>query len=251
VRDGRLLIPGQTCWRVERADQFACIIEAADSSIIRRQRYLSFVGWSGYGPNSRSTCCGRTCACSRRSPRTQAPQSLPSTTGPQLRTSAEIAAAVDGAAARAVGELARDRWRTATGQSLAPIDAAHVVWPRGLEPILHDIDVVIDDRLLRVGSSNLNDRSMGFDSDCDLAIEADANIPEHEDVHRKITSVRDELVSEHLGVSVGEFERPHPIPNLNRHSGLTNPLRIDLAVFGSRCGQPAVSAAGPLDGITW
>jgi hypothetical protein len=38
VRDGRLLIPGQTCWRVERADQFACIIEAADSSIIRRQR---------------------------------------------------------------------------------------------------------------------------------------------------------------------------------------------------------------------
>jgi hypothetical protein len=30
VRDGRLLIPGQTCWRVERADQFACIIDAAD-----------------------------------------------------------------------------------------------------------------------------------------------------------------------------------------------------------------------------
>jgi hypothetical protein len=88
---------------------------------------------------------------------------------------------VDGAAARAVVELARDRWRTATGQSLAPIDAAHVVWPRGLEPILHDIDVVIDDRLLRVGSSNLNDRSMGFDSDCDLAIEAYANTPEHED----------------------------------------------------------------------
>ena len=86
---------------------------------------------------------------------------------------------MDGAAARAVGELARDRWRTATGQSLAPIDAAHVVWPRGLEPILHDIDVVIDDRLLRVGSSNLNHRSMGFDSECDLAIEADANTPEH------------------------------------------------------------------------
>jgi phosphatidylserine/phosphatidylglycerophosphate/cardiolipin synthase-like enzyme len=111
---------------------------------------------------------------------------------------------VDGAAARAVGELARDRWRTATGQSLASIDAADVVWPRGLEPILHDIDVVIDDRMLCVGSSNLNDRSMGFDGECDLAIEADANTPEHEDVCPKITSVRDELVSEHLGVSVGE-----------------------------------------------
>jgi hypothetical protein len=30
VRNGRLLIPGQTCWRVQRADQFACIVDAAD-----------------------------------------------------------------------------------------------------------------------------------------------------------------------------------------------------------------------------
>ena len=31
---------------------------------------------------------------------------------------------------------------------------------------------VADDRLLRVGSSNLNNRSMGFDTECDLGIEA-------------------------------------------------------------------------------
>src|SRR5271169_7138042 len=30
VRNGRLLIPGQPCWRVQRADQFACIVDAAD-----------------------------------------------------------------------------------------------------------------------------------------------------------------------------------------------------------------------------
>ena len=30
VRDDRLLTPGQTCWRVQRADQFACVIDAAD-----------------------------------------------------------------------------------------------------------------------------------------------------------------------------------------------------------------------------
>src|SRR5438128_2455295 len=30
VPDDRLLTPGQTCWRIERADQFACIIDAAD-----------------------------------------------------------------------------------------------------------------------------------------------------------------------------------------------------------------------------
>jgi hypothetical protein len=30
VRDDRLLTPGQTCWRVVRANQFACIVDAAD-----------------------------------------------------------------------------------------------------------------------------------------------------------------------------------------------------------------------------
>ena len=35
----------------------------------------------------------------------------------------EVAAAVDGAAARALGEQARDRWQTATGRSMEPIEA--------------------------------------------------------------------------------------------------------------------------------
>ncbi|MBW8711672.1 MAG: phospholipase, partial [Mycobacterium sp.] len=53
---------------------------------------------------------------------------------------------------------------------------------------------------------NLNNRSMGFDSECDVAIEADPHDSEHDEVRREITSVRHQLVSEHLGVSVGEFE---------------------------------------------
>jgi phospholipase D1/2 len=32
--------------------------------------------------------------------------------------------------------------------------------------------MIIDDRLLRVGSSNFNNRSMDFDTECDLAVEA-------------------------------------------------------------------------------
>jgi phosphatidylserine/phosphatidylglycerophosphate/cardiolipin synthase-like enzyme len=59
--------------------------------------------------------------------------------------------------------------------------------------------MVVDDRLLRIGSSNLNNRSMGFDSECDVAIEAASNISDHDDVRRQITSVRHQLVSEHLG----------------------------------------------------
>ena len=36
---------------------------------------------------------------------------------------------------------------------------------------------IVDDRLLRVGSSNLNNRSQGLDSECDVIIDAalDAN----------------------------------------------------------------------------
>lgn len=237
----------------------------------------------------------------------------------------EVAAAVDGAAATALAEVARDRWRAATGQELDPIDDARAVWPSGLQPILHEVDVgisrtlpdfnrrreirevealnlaaiaaardtiylenqylaarqvvdalaarltesdgpeivivlprrglnrleretmdgarhrliqelwaaddrrrlgvywaetdggssiyihskvlIVDDRLLRVGSSNFNNRSMGFDSECDLAIEADPNAEAHEHIRRAITSVRQQLVCEHLGVPIDEFER--------------------------------------------
>ena len=37
---------------------------------------------------------------------------------------------------------------------------------------VHSKVLVVDDRLLRIGSSNINNRSMGFDSECDVAIEA-------------------------------------------------------------------------------
>ena len=83
-----------------------------------------------------------------------------------------------------------------------------VYWPvtDGGAPIyVHSKVLVIDDRLLRIGSSNLNNRSMGFDSECDLAIEAAPTGSERDDVRREITSVRDQLASEHLGVSVDEF----------------------------------------------
>lgn len=237
----------------------------------------------------------------------------------------EVATAVDGAAASALAEVARDRWRTATGQSLDPIDGVHAIWPSGLQPILRRVDVgiartlptlndrdevrevealnlaaiaaarhtiylenqylasrrvvealadrlrerdgpevvivlprrglnrleretmdgarhrliqelwaadvhrrlgvywpetdggapiyvhskvlIVDDRLLRVGSSNFNNRSLGFDSECDLAIEADPNVEAHEPIRRAIRSVREQLAAEHLGVSGGQFRR--------------------------------------------
>jgi phosphatidylserine/phosphatidylglycerophosphate/cardiolipin synthase-like enzyme len=51
VRDDRLLTPGQTCWRVARADQFACVIDAADyfkhvkAAMLRAQHRIMLIGW--------------------------------------------------------------------------------------------------------------------------------------------------------------------------------------------------------------
>lgn len=235
----------------------------------------------------------------------------------------EVAAAVDGPAARVLAEQARDRWRAATGRSLSPVSPREPVWPQRLRPALRDVEVgvartlptlpgrpevrevealdfaaiaaareviylenqylaarglaealaarlrepegpevvivlprtsesrleqqsmdsarerllrllwdadeygrlgvywpavkggesvyvhskvmVIDDRLLRIGSSNLNNRSLGFDSECDVALEASPG--GRDDVRRHIVDTRDDLVSEHLGVPLPDFQR--------------------------------------------
>jgi len=72
---------------------------------------------------------------------------------------------------------------------------------RGRPIYVHAKVLVVDDRLLRVGSSNVNNRSMGFDTECDLAIEAP---PGREDVTSGILDLRDGLVAEHLGRTVEE-----------------------------------------------
>lgn len=225
--------------------------------------------------------------------------------------------AVDGAAAAALGSLARERWRRATGERIEPPPSSSVdLWPEGLVPLLRDVEVgiartepayvgrqsvkeiealhlaaiasaqrtiylegqyfaarcigealaarlrerdgpevvvinpllargwveeramgaarkrllahlrdadrydrfriyrpvttkgapiyvhakllAVDDRLLRIGSANLNNRSMGFDTECDLAIEAVADAAQPDLVRRAITAFRNELVAEHL-----------------------------------------------------
>lgn len=225
--------------------------------------------------------------------------------------------AVDGPAAAALGELARERWRRATGERIEPPPSASPdVWPEGLSPLLRDVEVgiartepeyhgraavreiealhlaaiaaarrivyvegqyfaarcvgealatrlreadgpevvvinsqrargwleekamggarerllaylreadrygrfriyrpvtangapiyvhakvlVIDDRFLRIGSANLNNRSMGLDTECDLAVEAFPGAPNAEATSRAVTSFRNELLAEHL-----------------------------------------------------
>jgi phosphatidylserine/phosphatidylglycerophosphate/cardiolipin synthase-like enzyme len=65
--------------------------------------------------------------------------------GRLARPNHDVQAVVDGAAARALGELCRDRWRRATGASPQADDAPAATdpWPAGLAPDITDVDVAI------------------------------------------------------------------------------------------------------------
>jgi len=65
----------------------------------------------------------------------------------------------------------------------------------GASPVVHAKVMIVDDRLIRVGSSNLSNRSMGLDSECDLAVDA-AGDPR---VEEAAAELRDRLLAEHLG----------------------------------------------------
>jgi phospholipase D1/2 len=51
--------------------------------------------------------------------------------------------AVDGDAARALGELARGRWKAAGGEPIAPPKQVGERWPEGLRPMFEQVDVAI------------------------------------------------------------------------------------------------------------
>ena len=57
--------------------------------------------------------------------------------------------------------------------------------------------MIIDERLARVGSSNTSNRSMGLDTECDLAIEATAQ----KKIGKAIHTLLNRLLGEHLDVA--------------------------------------------------
>jgi len=69
----------------------------------------------------------------------------------------------------------------------------------GRDIYVHAKVLVVDDRLLRIGSSNLNNRSMGLDTECDIAVEARTDGDDA--MRREILRVRNGLLAEHLGVT--------------------------------------------------
>ncbi|SMF08937.1 Phosphatidylserine/phosphatidylglycerophosphate/cardiolipin synthase [Xaviernesmea oryzae] len=70
------------------------------------------------------------------------------------------------------------------------------------EIIVHSKLIIVDDRFVRVGSSNLNNRSEGLDTECDLAVETDEAAG-----RQAIASLRDGLLAEHLDAEPEEVAR--------------------------------------------
>jgi phospholipase D1/2 len=65
---------------------------------------------------------------------------------------------------------------------------------------VHSKVMVVDDCFVRVGTSNLSNRSMSLDTECDLVIEAAGR----EDVKEAIVAFRNGLIAEHSGCSPEE-----------------------------------------------
>lgn len=70
---------------------------------------------------------------------------------------------------------------------------------------MHAKVMIVDDHMLRIGSANLNNRSMGLDTECDVAISGAGREA------LAVRRIRDGLIAEHLGVSpdqvVSEIDR--------------------------------------------
>ncbi|WBU52612.1 phospholipase D-like domain-containing protein [Paracoccus sp. SCSIO 75233] len=61
---------------------------------------------------------------------------------------------------------------------------------------------IIDDCFLRVGSSNIDRRSMGFDTECDVAF-----LAANDGDRQRIRDIRNGLLAEHLDCEIGEVAR--------------------------------------------
>lgn len=85
-------------------------------------------------------------------------------------------------------------WRLKAADVFGRFRAYYPTTPHGTTIIVHSKTTIIDDRLARVGSANLNNRSAGFDTECELAVEA-----EGEDARRSLAAFRDRLVGHYMG----------------------------------------------------
>ncbi|WP_420137297.1 phospholipase D-like domain-containing protein [Sphingomonas sp.] len=72
----------------------------------------------------------------------------------------------------------------------------HPFTTRGAPIYVHAKVMIVDGHILRIGSANMNNRSMGLDTECDVTIDAGDEGAE------AIRAIRDGLIAEHLGLPI-------------------------------------------------
>jgi phosphatidylserine/phosphatidylglycerophosphate/cardiolipin synthase-like enzyme len=70
----------------------------------------------------------------------------------------------------------------------------------GADIYVHAKIMIVDDKVLRVGSANMNNRSMGLDSECDLLLDASDDAQ----AGATVAEIRTDLLAEHFGKSADE-----------------------------------------------
>ena len=68
---------------------------------------------------------------------------------------------------------------------------------KNVPTFVHSKVMIVDDTLVRIGSANFSRRSMGVDTECDVAVDATAQT----DARVGIRRIRDRLLAEHLGLT--------------------------------------------------
>ena len=117
-------------------------------------------------------------------------------------------------------QLTMDHARGAMVWRLRAADIFHrfrAFFPRatgGTNIIVHSKTSVFDDRIARVGSANINNRSYGFDTECELAIEGQS-----EACRLAIGTFRDRLVGHFLAVTGDAVAKARA-----EHGGLTRAI---------------------------
>ena len=109
-----------------------------------------------------------------------------------------------------LGQQAMDGARMRLVRSLIERDHAerfriYLPYTSGGTPIyVHAKLMIVDDEIIRIGSANMNNRSMGLDSECDVFI--DAARPGNAHAVSAIRRIRLSLLAEHCGIEATEAE---------------------------------------------
>ena len=118
---------------------------------------------------------------------------------------------------------------------------------RDVPTFVHSKVMIVDDVLARIGSANFSHRSMGMDTECDLAVDAGGD----PDARAGIRHVRDRLLAEHLGLSVDAvargIERSGSIGAFidTRESAEHTLVRIDMSQQAATPSEVLRAAADP------